>query len=44
MSPYIPYYNTISRESIVRRIMDYSGKEYDFDDFVANDKIEIPEL
>lgn len=44
MNTYIPYYNTISRESIVRRIMDYSGKEYDFDDFVANDKIEIPEL
>lgn len=43
MNTYIPYYNTISRESIVRRIMDYAGKEYSFDDFVANDKIEKPE-
>ncbi len=43
MNTYVPYYNTISRESIVRRIMDYAGKEYSFDDFVANDKIENPE-
>ena len=43
MNTYVPYYNTISRESIVRRIMDYAGKEYSFDDFVANDKIELPE-
>lgn len=43
MNTYIPYYNTISRESIVRRIMEYAGKEYSFEDFVANDKIEIPE-
>lgn len=41
MNTYIPYYNTISRESIVRRIMNYAGKEYNFDEFVANDKIEI---
>lgn len=40
---YIPYYNTISRELIVRRIMEYAGKTFNFDDFVANDKIEIPE-
>lgn len=39
---YIPYYNTISRELIVRRIMECAGKEFSFDDFVANDKIEIP--
>ena len=43
MNTYIPYYNTISRESIVRRIMEYAGKEYSFEDFVANDKIEVPE-
>ena len=43
MNTYIPYYNTISRESIVRRIMNYAGKEYSFDDFVTNDRIEIPE-
>lgn len=40
---YIPYYNTISRELIVRRIMEYAGKAFSFDDFVAKDKIEIPE-
>lgn len=40
---FIPYYNTISREIIVRRIMEYAGKEFNFDNFVANDKIEIPE-
>lgn len=43
MNTYIPYYNTISRESIVRRIMEYAGKEYNFDDFVANDIIETVE-
>ena len=43
MNTYIPYYNTISRESIVRRIMGYAGKEYSFDEFVANDKIDITE-
>lgn len=43
MNTYIPYYNTICRESIVRRIMEYAGKEYSFEDFIANDKIEIPE-
>jgi hypothetical protein len=37
MSTFIAYYNTISRETIVRRIMDYSGKEFSFDDFVAKD-------
>ena len=43
MNTYIPYYNTISRESIVRRIIEYAGKEYSFDDFVANDIIETVE-
>lgn len=43
MNTYIPYYNTISRESIVWRIMEYAGKEYSFDDFVANDIIETLE-
>ena len=38
----IPYFNTISREIIVRRIKQDSGEEYSFDDFVANDKMEIP--
>ncbi|MDE6085629.1 MAG: hypothetical protein K2G40_04425, partial [Muribaculaceae bacterium] len=34
----IPYYSTISRESIVKRIKRYAGEEYSFEDFVANDK------
>ena len=34
----IPYYSTISRQSIVKRIKDYAGEEFDFEDFVANDK------
>ena len=43
MNTFIPYYNTISREAIVKRIMEYAGKEYVFEDFVENDKIELPE-
>lgn len=35
----IPYYSTISRESIVRRIKAYAGETYSFEDFVANDKL-----
>ena len=38
MSNNVPYYNTISREAIVKRIMEYAGLEYSFEDFVANDK------
>lgn len=37
MGAYIPYFNTFSREIIVRRIMKISGKEFDFEDFVAHD-------
>ena len=33
----IPYYSTISRESIVRRIMKYAGKPFSFVSFKAND-------
>ena len=36
----IPYYSTISREAIVRRIKEYAGEEFSFEDFVANDKRE----
>lgn len=40
----IPYYSTISREAIVRRIMEYAGEEYSFEKFAANDNIEnLPE-
>ena len=33
----IPYYSTISRESIVKRIKRYAGEEYDFEEFVRLD-------
>ena len=35
----IPYYSTISRESIVKRIMRYAGVRYTFESFKANDVI-----
>lgn len=41
---HIHYFNTISREVIVRRIKKCAGEEFSFDDFVANDKIEFPEF
>lgn len=34
----IPYYSTISRESIVKRIKRYAGEQFDFEEFVALDK------
>lgn len=40
---FIPYFNTISRQAIVKRILEYSGEGYTFEKFVAKDKIEIPE-
>lgn len=36
----IPYYSTVSRESIVKRIKEYAGEEYSFEEFVANDSRE----
>lgn len=36
----IPYYSTISRESIVKRIKRYAGEEYSFEEFVMNDSRE----
>lgn len=38
MNNNIPYYSTISRESIVKRIKKYAGETYSFEEFVANDK------
>lgn len=38
MNNNIPYYSTISRESIVKRIKQYAGETYSFEEFVANDK------
>lgn len=34
----IPYYSTISRESIVKRIKRYAGEQFSFEDFAAHDK------
>jgi len=39
---YVHYFNTISREVLVRRIMECAGEEYSFEEFVALDKIELP--
>lgn len=40
MNNNVPYYSTVSREEIVKRIMRYSGETYIFADFVSKDKIE----
>lgn len=40
MSTYIQYYNTISRELIVRRIMELAGETYSFEKFVSRDSRE----
>ena len=40
---HIYYYNTISREEIVKRILSAAGETYTFDKFVAKDKMELPE-
>lgn len=40
---HVYYYNTISRELIVRRIMQLAGKSFSYNDFFDNDKIELPE-
>ena len=37
----IPYYSTISRESIVKRIKRYAGETFSFEDFVKNDKRDV---
>ena len=36
----IPYYNAISRMSIVRRIMEYAGEEFSYEDFKARDVLD----
>lgn len=43
MSTYIPYYNTASRYAIYKQIMRKAGLAHSIDDFIANDKIEIPQ-
>ena len=42
MNTYIPYYNTISRYAIYKEIMRRAGLSASLDDFIANDKIELP--
>lgn len=40
MGTYIQYYSTVSREAIVRRIMQLSGSAYSFESFVSKDSRE----
>ena len=40
---HVYYYNTISREEIVRRIMEAAGETFTLEKFYENDKMEIPE-
>ena len=40
MNNEIPYYSTISRYEIVKRIMEYAGEPFSFDKFVENDIVE----
>ena len=42
MNNNIPYYNAISRESMVKRIMKYAGEEYSFEAFKALDHESLP--
>ena len=44
MNNNIPYYSTISREVIVKRIKAIAGEEYRFDEFVANDVLEASQI
>ena len=40
MNNEIPYYSTISRYEIVKRIMEYAGEDFSLEKFVENDVIE----
>ena len=42
MGTFIAYYNTISRYAIYKAIMRRAGLSPSLDDFIANDKIELP--
>jgi len=37
MNNNIPYYSAVSREAIVKRIKEYAGESYSFEEFKAND-------
>lgn len=43
MNTCIPYYNTISRYAIYKQIMKRAGLPCSTEDFIANDKIDIPQ-
>ena len=38
MNNNVPYFSAVSREAIVKRIMDYAGETYSFEEWKANDK------
>lgn len=40
---YVSYFNTISREILVRRIMACAGLPFSMEEFLTKDKIELPE-
>ena len=40
MNNEIPYYNTISRYEIAKRIMEYAEESFSIEQFIANDIIE----
>ena len=42
MNNNIAYYNAISREAMVKRIMEYAGEEYSFEAFKAKDYESLP--
>lgn len=42
MNNNIPYYNAISREAMVKRIMKYAGEEYSYEAFKAKDYESLP--
>ena len=44
MNNNIPYYNAISREAMVKRIKDYAGEPYSFENFKQNDKESHPSV
>ena len=42
MNNNVPYFSAISREAIVKRIMEYAGVPYSFEEFKANDVQDVP--
>ena len=37
-----PYFNAPSREQIVKHVLEIAGEEYEFEDFIASDKLRGP--